>query len=135
MRRRWALAAALAASALASGCGGTAGDLMSITVSGGIAGASHTIVVSGDGRGSCDRGPLKPLPSDRIIDARKSERDLTDYAKRAAEYPAGTDARRYAVNTKDGVVRWSEGTPGLPAVLPRTQLLALQLERLVCPRR
>jgi hypothetical protein len=70
-----------------------------------------------------------------VIDAREVERDITDYAKRAAEYPALPRARRYTMNTKDGVVRWSEGAPSLPAVLPRAQLLALQLERLVCSQR
>lgn len=134
MRRTIALAAALAAPLLASGCGGSAGDLLSITVSGGLTRGSQTVVVSGDGRASCDRGPLKPIPSDRVIDAREVERDATDYAKRAAEYPAREGVRRYALNTKDGVVRWSEGTPGLPAVLPRAQLLALQLTRIACPQ-
>jgi hypothetical protein len=135
MRRTLAVAAALAASALAGGCGGTAGDLLSLTVGGGLAGAPRTVVVSGDGRGSCDRGQLKPLPSGRVIDARAIERDAADLAKRAAEYPPRPGARSYTLKTKDGVVRWSEGSPRLPAVLPRAQLLALQLDRELCPAR
>ncbi len=134
MRRAIAIAAALAAPALALGCGGTAGDLLSITVSGGVSRTTHTVVVSGDGRVSCDRGPLKPIPSDRVISAREVERDVTDYAKRAAEYPARAGVRRYVLNSKDGVVRWSEGSPALPPVLPRAQLLALQLTRIACPQ-
>jgi hypothetical protein len=118
--------------ALLAGCGGRAGDLLSITVAGGPTNTRHTIVVSGDGRGSCDRGPLKGIPSARVIDARVIEHDLSDQAKRAAAYPPRPGARRYGLNTKDGVVRWSEGTPGLPAVLPRAQLLELQLERQLC---
>ena len=114
-----------------SGCGGEAGDLLSIEVTGGPE-AGHTVVVSGDGRGSCGRGSLKPLPSDRVITAREIERDATDLADRAAAYPPRPGARRYALKTKDGVVRWSEGTPGIPSVLPRTQLLALQLTRELC---
>lgn len=134
MRCAAAMVAAVAAPVLAAGCGGTAGDLMSVTFSAGAGGGSHTIVVSGDGRASCDRGALKALPSDRVIDAREVERDMAPYAKRAAEYPSRSGARRYTLNSKDGVVRWSEGSPGLPVVLPRAQLLALQLQRLVCPR-
>jgi outer membrane protein assembly factor BamB len=123
--------AATAVLALA-GCGGDPGDLLSIEASGGVAGGKHTVVVSGDGRGSCDRGPLKQLPADRVIDARGVERDAGDLARRAAEYPARQGARRYVMNTKDGEVRWSERTPGLPSVLPRAQLLQLQLQRLLC---
>jgi hypothetical protein len=120
---------------LLSGCGGGAGDLLSITVSGGIAPRRHSIVVSGDGRGSCDRGPLKELPSDRVIDAREIERDVADLAKRSAIYPPAPDARAYVLRTKAGTVRWSEAGRGLPSVLPRAQLLELQLERLLCANR
>jgi hypothetical protein len=121
----------VSAAALA-GCGGGAGDLMSITVTGGFAGGRHTIVVSGDGRGSCDRGPLRQLPSGRVIEAREIEHDVADLARRAATYPPTPDARMYTLRTKAGVVEWSETSPGRPSVLPRTQLLALQLERLLC---
>jgi hypothetical protein len=108
---------------------------MSITVSGGFAGGRHTIVVSGDGRGSCDRGALKLLPSGRVIEAREIEHEVAELARKAAHYPPVPDGRMYTLRTKAGVVEWSEGRPGLPPALPRTQLLALQLERLLCPRR
>jgi hypothetical protein len=133
MRLGIGVVTALAASALAAGCGGTAGDLLSIDTAGGPTGARHTLVVSGDGRGSCDRGPLRTLPSARVIDARELEGDVGDLAKRAATYPPRPGATRYGLHTADGVVRWSEGTPGLPTELPRAQLLALQLRRLLCP--
>jgi hypothetical protein len=128
------LACACACALLLAGCGGGAGDLLSITATGGIAGGRHTVVVSGDGRGSCDRGPLKELPSDRVIDARKIERDAADLARRATTYPPLPDARSYTLHTKAGVVRWSEGTRGLPSVLPRAQLLDLELQRILCRR-
>jgi hypothetical protein len=118
--------------ALASGCGGAAGDRRSIDIAGGPTRERHTVVVSGDGRGSCDRGPLKQLPADRVLDARGIDRDVGDLVRRAAVYPPRPGARRYAVRTHDGEVRWSEGSPGIPSVLPRAQLLALQLERLLC---
>jgi hypothetical protein len=124
--------AVLVAAAALSGCGGEAGDLMSIEYEGGPTGIHHTVVVTGDGRGSCDRGPEKLLPSDRVIDAREIEKEVTDLARKAADYPPKPGARRYIINTDDGDVRWSEGDPGLPSVLPRAQLLALQLERLLC---
>jgi hypothetical protein len=123
---------ALASLLLLAGCGGAAGDLISITASGGIAGGKHTVVVSGDGRGSCDRGPLKELPSDRVIAAREVERDVTDLARRSATYPPSPDARAYTLRSKAGEVRWSEGGRGLPSVLPKAQLLELQLQRILC---
>jgi hypothetical protein len=124
---------AAAAALILSGCGGDPGDLLAIEASGGVAGGDHTVVVSGDGRGSCDRGPLKQLPADRVIDARGIERDAVEFATKAAEYPpARPGARRFTLSTKDGQVRWSERTPGIPSVLPRAQLLELQLEQILC---
>jgi hypothetical protein len=130
--RRTLAALTAAVALLTAGCGGEAGDLMSIAISGGPAAEKHTVVVTGDGRGSCDRGPEKLLPSERVIDAREIAKDVTDLATKAAVYPPKQGARRYVLNTTDGDVRWSEGSPGLPSVLPKTQLLALQLERLLC---
>lgn len=129
MRLRLAL---VAASVLVAGCGGGSGDLLSIEVAGGPDPARHTLVVSGDGRGSCDRGKLQALTSDQVIAAREIERDAGELARSAAAYPPRPGARRFALKTNDGVVRWSEGTPGIRTVLPRAQLLALQLSRELC---
>jgi hypothetical protein len=131
--RRSICAGLAAAAAGMAGCGGSAGDLLSISARGGLAGGTHMIVVTGDGRGSCDRGPLKQLPGDRVLDARGIERDATDLATKATDFPPSRKgARRFTLDTKDGEVRWSERTPGIPSVLPRAQLLELQLERLLC---
>jgi hypothetical protein len=126
--RRLACASCL----LLAGCGGSAGDLLSISAAGGVAGGKHTVVVSGDGRGACDRGPLKERPSDRVIAAREVERDAADLAKRSTTYPPRPRARSYILKAKAGEVRWSEGAQGLPSVLPRAQLLELQLQRALC---
>lgn len=126
------LLAALAASALLSGCGGESGDLLSIQVSGGPDPVPHTLVVTGDGRGSCDRGKLEALESGQVIAAREIERDVRKLADRAASYPPRRGARRLTLKTDNGVVRWSEGTPGIPTALPRAQLLALQMSRQLC---
>jgi hypothetical protein len=125
--------ALLIACLLLAGCGGEAGDLMSIDVSGGPTNAKHTIVVSGDGRGSCDKSKLRALPSARVITAREVEREARKLARAGTHYPERAGRRRFALSTNDGIVRWSEGTPGLPKDLPRAQLLALQLERRLCP--
>jgi hypothetical protein len=130
------LALALAVAALAlGGCGGDSGDLMAIEVSGGVAGqpGGLEMVVANDGRGSCNGGPEELLPSDLVIDAREAERELGDLAAEGAAYgPSGNDQREYKVRIKAGTVRWAEGEPGLPKVLPETQLLALRLDRVLC---
>ena len=124
--------AALAAAACLAGCGGEAGDLMAIEVSGGAAGAKRTIVITGDGRGSCNGGEREHVDSDDLVEARDVERDIEELADDSRTFPGRPGRRRYVVRTDDGVVRWSEGTPGLPEVLPRAALLTLRLERALC---
>jgi len=123
----------LAALAIA-GCGGEAGDLMAIEIAKGPArGRGLDIVVKSDGRGTCNGGDEKSIPSDLVIDARELERDLGDLAEQGAFFePTGAGRREYVVRIKAGTVRWSEGDRGLPRELPRTQLLALKLDRLLC---
>jgi hypothetical protein len=130
-----AVALALLGGALTAGCGGESGDLMAIEATGGGAGrASFDIVVANDGRGSCNGGAEEKIPSDLVIDAREIERDLGSLAEDGAAYLEGSarGRRELAVRVKAGAVRWTEGAPDLPDVLPRTQLLALQLDRLLC---
>lgn len=119
---------------LLGSCGGTSGDLMAIEVSGGEGqGGTLDIVVANDGRGTCNERPERPIPSDVVIEARELERELADLAEEGVTYESsGNEQREYVVRTKAGTVRWSEGEPGLPEVLPRTQLLALKLDRLLC---
>ena len=130
----WRLALALLVALLAAGCGGEAGDLMAIEIAKGPArGRELDIVVKGDGRGTCNGGAEKSIPSDLVIDARELERDLSDLAEQSAFFePTGAGRREYVVRIKAGTVRWSEGDRGLPRELPRTQLLALKLDRLLC---
>ena len=131
MRR---IAAAAIAGLVAAGCGGEAGDLMAIEVSGAKGrGGAVDIVIAGDGRASCNDGPREAIPSDMLIEARELERELGDLAEEGATFGEATgDRREYVVRIKAGTVRWPEGDPGLPAQLPETQLLAIRLDRLLC---
>jgi hypothetical protein len=126
--------AGLAALAVAlTGCGGSAGDLMAISTTGG--GTPHArYVVTGDGLGSCNGGKEKTLSSQTVLDAREVERELTDYAKKRSSFtngPAG--ARRYVASTKDGLVTWTEGARGAPPVIGKAILLTQNLKREACP--
>ena len=61
------------------------------------------------------------------------QRELGDLAEEGATFDEGRPgAARYVVRIKAGTVRWVEGGPDLPPELPRTQLLALRLDRLLC---
>ena len=115
------------------GCGGSPGDLLSIQVSGGPAKRKQTIVVQNDGQATCNGGASKDIGSAALFDAREIERELGDDAERAAIYE-GTraDATNYVARTKDGAVRWDDRAPGLPEVLAKAQLFALQQGRVLC---
>jgi hypothetical protein len=131
MRRAAALGIALAATL--AGCGGSPGDLLAIDVTGGAANRHQRIVVQDNGHATCDGRPSQDLGSAALIDAREIERDLKDLADRAAVYEeAKAGATSYTARTNDGTVRWLEGARGLPPVLPRTQLFALEQGRKLC---
>jgi hypothetical protein len=131
MRSAAVLFAALAC-ALA-GCGGEAGELITISTSGG-GGGNHRLVVTGDGRGTCDGKNEQVLPSEHVIDAREVERELKGAAKDRASYTNGPkDARRYVVSTNDGLVTFTEGARGAPAVVAKTIVLTQELKRDLCP--
>lgn len=126
------LATAVALAAL-PGCGGSPGDLLAIDATGGAAKREQRIVIASNGRASCNGGPTRDIGSQALIDAREIERDLEKPAKQAAGYGTGRrQSTSYVARTKDGTVRWQEGSPGLPPVLPRAQLFALQQGRALC---
>jgi hypothetical protein len=130
MRRAVPLVALLAL----AGCGGSPGDLIAIEVSGGAANRDQQIVLRSDGHATCNGGPERDIGSAALIEAREIERDLSEHAERAAVFERGAPAGSitYAVRTNDGTVRWRERARGLPPVLPRTQLFALQQGRTLC---
>ena len=132
MRTAAALIAA-AAAALVVGCGGSAGDLLTISTTGGDA-PSHNFLVTGDGRGQCDSGKEVVLPSNVVLDAREVEREVKKYAKARRTYLTGpAAARRYTLSTKDGFVSFVEGARGAPPVISKAVELSLELRRALCP--
>jgi hypothetical protein len=122
----------LAAAAALAGCGGTPGELITITQSGGGE-PPLRLTVRADSQGSCNGGASRTLPSQLILDAREAERKLKGPAKERASYSEGPrGARRYTATTKDGVVTWVEGARGAPEAVPKATLLAQQLKRELC---
>jgi hypothetical protein len=133
MRRVLPILAAAAGAAAIAGCGGGAGELIVITTHGG-GGPSYRVVVTGDGRGSCNGGAERVLPSQHVLDAREVERELKDDAEKRASFTNGPrGARRYVASTKDGLVTWVEGARGGPPELAKAILLVQNLKRDTCP--
>ena len=129
----------LVLAALAGGlvsCGGSPGDLMSITVTGGPGNVKQDIVIRADGQATCNDGKSKDIGSAKLIEAREIEREVGDIAKRGAVYEArrqdDLQLRDYVLRRDDGEVHWTETARGLPEILARAQLLALQLGRDLC---
>jgi hypothetical protein len=131
---RW-LPAAAAAALLFAGCGGSAGDVLAIEVSGGPLPAKQALVVTIDGQGSCNRGKQREISNSQLIDAQAIARDSKPLAEAGASYTAARKgARHYLLKLPQGDVRWTEGRPGIPPALARAQLLGLQLGRALCGR-
>jgi hypothetical protein len=124
-----ALAAALALIA-GSGCGNPGGDLIAIEEHG--AGRVERLVVTDDGRGSCNGGELKYLVGDRLLEAREAERDLQDLPGTKVDFGRLPGRTVYTARMRESEVSWSEGARQ-PPVLPRATLLALKLRRELCP--
>ena len=128
----WRAPIVLAAAAALAGCGGTPGELITITESGGGE-APLRLTVRADSQGSCNNSALRTLPSQLILDAREAERELARPARDRASYAEGPRAaRRYTATTNDGVVTWVEGARGAPEAVGRATLLAAQLKRELC---
>lgn len=139
MRLQCLMAATGVGLALA-GCGGSSGDTLAVEISGGPQPRPLRIVVTNDGQGQCNAGPVEPLPSERLIEAREIEREIEPLAREAATFGGASgddqlgagERRTYVVRTADGTVRWREGARDLPDPLPRAARLGLLLDRQLC---
>ena len=129
------------------GCGGTAGDLIAFEIRpGSPAPASPTpaspapaspapalVLVTDDGRGRCgQRGALKPLTSERVIEARAVERDLAELATGGRSFEGAREETTFVARSEAGSVTWAETAAGTRPALARATRLALQLERELC---
>jgi len=132
MRR--ALPILVAAAAALAGCGGDPGELLTLTTSG-AGEPPQRLAVEADARGSCDGGAEQTLPSGLVLDAREVERELEAAARGRRSYTRGapSNARRYTLSTKDGIVHWVEGASDTPPAVAKAILLRQNLKRELCP--
>jgi hypothetical protein len=131
MRR---LAPFLAAFALA-GCGTAAGDLMVVERSGEIRHAALSMRVIDDGQVECN-GERHDLSSDHLIEAREVVRELAEPAAAGVSLPPGDPSiLRFRIRTENGVVGFSDTSPGQPPVFQRAAQLVREIARGDCKLR
>lgn len=112
-----------------AGCGNPGGDLIALEESGAH---FNRMVVTDDGRGSCNGGELKRIADGRLLEAREVERELRDLAEERTNFPDATGGRHFRAQMRDVTVTWRERSRQDP-VLPKATLLTIQLRRELCP--
>lgn len=126
-----------------AGCGGGAplDDLFAVSRTGSIPGARLELVVTDDGRASCNRRPLVGITSGELITARQIRRDLrggdedgaVGPAQRHLTLPPGSGSiLRYTVRAEAGTVAFADTSPRQPAVFRRIAALTRQIARGAC---
>lgn len=129
--------AALALSAVLTGCGSSAADLFTVTrtpVSGGGASSMPvlTLAVRDDGTVTCN-GRRRPLPGSLLLDARQLQRDLDGAATRGEVLaPGPRPVYSYSARTPAGSVSFADDSRGAPNVFQRLAYFTLQVERRAC---
>lgn len=131
--RAAAVAVAAGVAAALSACGSSPGDLLALEISGGPTQAHDEIVIRPDGGASCNRGRLGEITNSQLLTADAIVRDAKTYTSAAQSFPPGpAGGRAFTLRDMDGTVRWYESSRGLPSVLPRAELLALELQPKLC---
>jgi hypothetical protein len=95
-------------------CGSEAPDLFAVERSG-QGHADVRMVVSDAGTVTCNGGPAKLLPSDRLLEARRLARDLSEQAELSIELPPRPGSvLRYEVRTEAGRVAFADNSEHRP---------------------
>jgi hypothetical protein len=119
--------------ALAFGACGTASpDLFVVHRDGTVPGAKLDLLVS-DTTARCNQGPVRPLTSGQILEARDITKDLLDVQSGTVAVPPSPPAQifRFSVRTEDGTLRYGDTTQR-PPILPRLSRFVRRLSIDVC---
>lgn len=124
--------ALLVAAVAIGGCGTPGGDLLVAGRSGSIPGAGLQMRVIDDGQVVCN-GKKYPLDSQALIDARELVRELAEPAMKGLSLPPGKPSiLRFRIRTGDGVVGFSDTSPGQPAVFFKAAQLIRTIAKGAC---
>ena len=119
----------LGAALLVASCGNPGGDLIALEERG----VHFTrLVVTDDGRGSCNGGELTRLSSDRLLEAREVEREIEELPEGRTNFPAPGGGTTYRAQIRGKTITWVGRATSEP-VLPKATLLTLRLRRELCP--
>lgn len=121
-RAALAAVAALLLGAGVAACGTPSPDLFVMKRSGTVPGAKLEMLVS-DQTTRCNHGPVRPLTSAQILEARDILRELLDVQAGNVAVPKAPPAQifSFAVTTEKGTLRYPD-TAQRPSILPRLTL-------------
>ena len=129
MRR--ALAAAALLLALAS-CGSRPPDLFVVQRSGADRNANVELLVSDGGSVTCN-GKEHPLDADRLLTARRLQRDLSPQAELSIQLPPGPGTElSYRVRMESGTIAFSDRSRGIPQTFQRLAAFTKDVTERVC---
>jgi hypothetical protein len=130
VRRRGAAAAfALLA---AAGCGTPPPDLFVVERSGRDPAANLELLVNDGGSVTCN-GEQHPLDAERLLTARRLERDLERQAELSIELPPGPGTQlSYRVRMESGTIAFSDRSEGVPSTFQRLAAFTHDVAEDVC---
>lgn len=134
MRIALRLPVALGAALALAGCGGIKSpDLFLVQRTGEGPSARLTLLVTEEGGVTCNGGRELRLSDPQIVKARAIQEELHDAAASHLSLPpAKGSVLSYSVRDAEGSVRFSDNSPGQPAVLRQLALFVLQTAQQVC---
>jgi hypothetical protein len=126
--RRLALLAVLAL----AGCGSPPADLFVVDRSGSDRNANLTMLVSDDGRVTCN-GSEHPISNQQLLDARALTRDLSKQAELHVTLPPGPNSvLSYKVRMQAGTISFSDTSRPLPSAFTRLTVFTKDVSEDVC---
>jgi hypothetical protein len=105
--------------AVAAGCGTPSPDLFVVKRDGNVPGAKLELLVS-DQTARCNKGAVKNLTSEQILEARDIRDDLIEVQEGLVDVPRQPPSQifTFAVTTEMGTLRYAD-TAQRPPILPR----------------
>jgi hypothetical protein len=108
-------------------------DLFVVQRSGGTGVAKLTLVVNEGGAVHCNGGPTRQLSDPQLVLARGIQEELqSPSAKHLVLSPRPGSVYGYDVRDAEGAVRFSDNSPGQPAVLRHLAYFVLEVAQKVC---